>query len=82
MTLMSTPNADTATAALIKRLDLADAAPGAAELRARSYDLLHLDRGATVVDVGCGSGRAVAELVERGTRATGIDPSPTMLEAA
>jgi ubiquinone/menaquinone biosynthesis C-methylase UbiE len=34
------------------------------------------------VDVGCGAGRAVAELAERGVHAVGVDPSPWMLAAA
>jgi ubiquinone/menaquinone biosynthesis C-methylase UbiE len=61
---------------LIKRLDVADAQPGAAEVRTRTYDLLATGE---VVDVGCGSGRAVAEL---GEGALGVDPSEEMLTAA
>ncbi|MFL6188229.1 MAG: class I SAM-dependent methyltransferase, partial [Actinomycetes bacterium] len=59
--------------------------PGAAQLRQRSYDLLRLPRRATVVDVGCGTGRAVAELTEvaePGAHAIGVDPDPAMLAAA
>ncbi|MEU7865306.1 class I SAM-dependent methyltransferase [Dactylosporangium sp. NPDC049140] len=41
-----------------------------------------LDRGATMVDVGCGPGRAAAELAERGARAFGVDLDPAMLAAA
>ncbi|WP_191246895.1 methyltransferase domain-containing protein [Amycolatopsis deserti] len=67
---------------LISVLDAADALPGAAELRARTYELLHVAPGARVVDVGCGSGRAVAELTERGADCVGVDPSETMLTAA
>ena len=51
---------------LLRLLDVADAMLGAAELRARSYDLLRLSTGGRVVDVGCGAGRAVAELSQRG----------------
>ncbi|MFI6998180.1 methyltransferase domain-containing protein [Nocardia sp. NPDC050175] len=65
---------------LIERLDAVDAAPGAAELRAHSYDLL--DPAARVVDVGCGSGRAVAELAGRGAVPIGIDPSEQMIDVA
>ncbi|WP_344669328.1 methyltransferase domain-containing protein [Catenulispora yoronensis] len=36
----------------------------------------------TVVDVGCGGGRAVAELADRGARALGVDPDPVMIAAA
>lgn len=51
----STP-ADDPARALISLLDTADALPGAAELRARSYDLLNPSCGTCVVDVGCGTG--------------------------
>ncbi|HYN95695.1 MAG TPA: methyltransferase domain-containing protein [Pilimelia sp.] len=68
--------------ALIGALDAAEATPGASALRARSYQLLRLHPGATVVDVGCGTGRAVAELTEDGARAVGVDLDETMLAAA
>ncbi|WP_416976012.1 methyltransferase domain-containing protein, partial [Streptomyces sp. 4F14] len=55
---------------------------GAAELRSLSYDLLGTSAGRTMVDVGCGAGRAVAELADRGTRAVGVDPSERMLAVA
>ncbi|MEQ4722055.1 methyltransferase domain-containing protein [Nonomuraea sp. B19D2] len=67
---------------LIRMLDVADALPGAVALRARSYDLLTLPDGAAVVDVGCGAGRAVDELVERGMRAIGVDVSEKMIAVA
>ncbi len=67
---------------LIRKMDAADALPGAAALRTRSYELLDLPAGALVVDVGCGSGRAVAELAERGARAIGVDLSEQMIAAA
>src|SRR5262245_4787107 len=69
------------TADLLTRLDAIDAAPGAAELRARSYELLAPAPG-PVVDVGCGGGRVVAELTDRGIPAVGVDPSEEMLAAA
>lgn len=68
--------------ALIRALDAAETTPAAATLRARSYELLRLHPDATVVDVGCGTGRAVAELAEGGARAIGVDLDPTMLTAA
>lgn len=68
------------TDSLITLLDRADALPGAAELRARIYDLLY--PGSPVVDVGCGAGRAVAELDERGVRAIGVDIDEQMIAAA
>jgi SAM-dependent methyltransferase len=68
--------------ALIPLLDAVDAMPGAAELRARSYDLLDLISGTAVVDVGCGAGRAVAEMAERGARTVGVDVSEQMIAVA
>lgn len=39
-----------------------------------------LAQGASVLDLGCGSGRPVAQhMVERGLRVTGVDSSPTMI---
>lgn len=39
-----------------------------------------LAHGSQVLDLGCGSGRPVAQLmVERGLRVTGVDSSPTMI---
>ncbi|MCF1597691.1 methyltransferase domain-containing protein [Streptomyces muensis] len=70
------------TAAMLAVLDAADRMPSATRLRARSYELLSLLPGSTVVDVGCGAGRAVAELARRGVHAVGVDPSPWMLAAA
>ncbi|MER5796208.1 methyltransferase domain-containing protein [Streptomyces sp. NPDC001980] len=70
------------TEALLAVLDAADQMPDATRLRARSYELLSLVPGSTVVDVGCGAGRAVAELTGRGVHAVGVDPSPRMLAAA
>ncbi|RZU20500.1 methyltransferase family protein [Kribbella rubisoli] len=56
--------------------------PGAAELRAASYRLLGLKRGATCVDVACGAGHAVAELTCKGLKVTGIDADPDAIEVA
>jgi ubiquinone/menaquinone biosynthesis C-methylase UbiE len=72
----------TDTDTLIRVLDAAEAMPAAVRLRARSYELLRLPPGATVVDVGCGTARAVAELAEQGAHAIGVDLDPTMLAAA
>ncbi|MBE1607080.1 methyltransferase domain-containing protein [Actinopolymorpha pittospori] len=68
--------------ALVRVLEAVEALPGAAALRARSYDLLHLTSGAVAVDVGCGAGRAVAELTERGAAAVGVDVSDQMIAIA
>lgn len=71
--------ADMSTESLVDLLERAEDLPGVVALRARSYDLLRLDQGAVVVDVGCGSGRAVAELAERGAVPIGVDPDDAML---
>ncbi|KAF5990726.1 SAM-dependent methyltransferase [Streptomyces sp. WAC00263] len=71
-----------ATDGLIALLDAADRLPGAAGLRARSYELLGVAPGAAVVDVGCGAGRAVAELNEQGLKAVGVDPDERMIAVA
>ncbi|MBO2453507.1 methyltransferase domain-containing protein [Actinomadura barringtoniae] len=68
--------------ALIPLLDAVDATPGAAELRARSYELLGAAPGSLVVDIGCGAGCAVAELTDLGVRAVGIDLSEQMVAVA
>lgn len=67
---------------LVALLDAADRLPGAADLRARSYELLRLPSGAAVVDVGCGAGRAVAELTELGAGAVGLDVDQRMIDIA
>jgi ubiquinone/menaquinone biosynthesis C-methylase UbiE len=69
-------------AAMVALLDATEALPEAAPLRRHSYELLHAQRGRTVVDVGAGTGRAVAELTRAGVGAIGIDPSDMMLDIA
>ncbi|MFI6363243.1 methyltransferase domain-containing protein [Nocardia sp. NPDC050630] len=63
---------------LLTLLDAFDDLPQVRNLRERTYDAL----GDTVVDVGCGSGRAVGELAARGVRAIGIDLDPAVIEIA
>ncbi len=70
------------TEQLLARLDRADALPGAGDLREATYELLRCEPGDRVLDVGCGGGRAVAELCGRGVRAVGVDRDPGMLAAA
>jgi SAM-dependent methyltransferase len=59
-------------------LDALDDLPQARDLRERTYRGL----GGTVVDVGCGSGRAVGELAARGVRAVGVDRDPAVVGTA
>src|SRR5688500_5897046 len=80
--MTKTHSAHTDSATLIRMLDTAESMPGAVALRERGYELLKLKPDATVVDVGCGTGRAVAELAERGAKAIGVDLDPAMLTAA
>jgi ubiquinone/menaquinone biosynthesis C-methylase UbiE len=63
-------------------VDKMERLPQAMELREKSYQLLNGRPGQTAVDVGCGTGRAVADLTERGIRAVGIDFSQQMIEVA
>lgn len=70
------------TGTLSALLDAIDATPGATQLRARSYDLLPLDPGAAVVDVGCGTGQAVGEMRQRGACPVGIDADEEMVNLA
>ncbi|MEV5716574.1 methyltransferase domain-containing protein [Amycolatopsis mediterranei] len=63
---------------LLTLLDALDDRPQAVELRERTYSAL----GGVVLDVGCGSGRAVGELAARGVRAIGVDADPAMIETA
>ncbi|MEV6907260.1 methyltransferase domain-containing protein [Amycolatopsis sp. NPDC051071] len=72
----------TETDSLVALLDRVENLPEAAALRARSYDLLELRPGALAADVGCGAGRAVAEMAERGAKAVGVDLSEDMIDVS
>jgi ubiquinone/menaquinone biosynthesis C-methylase UbiE len=50
--------------------------------REPSYEPLEIRPGETALEVGCGAGRAVDELVARGAHAIGIDSSEQMLRTA
>jgi ubiquinone/menaquinone biosynthesis C-methylase UbiE len=41
-----------------------------------------LDRGSHVLEVGCGTGKLTAALVERGLRVEAVDPGPELVEIA
>ncbi|MGH3209624.1 MAG: methyltransferase domain-containing protein [Trebonia sp.] len=77
-----THTAYTDTDTLIRQLDAAEAVPAAARLRARSYQLLRLPPDGTVVDAGCGTARAVAELAGHAAHAIGVELDPGMVAAA
>jgi len=49
--------------------------------RERYFDLIPPPGGVTL-DVGCGEGRLSRDLAERGYDVTGVEPSPSLLEAA
>lgn len=53
-----------------------------ATINDRAIELLDLAPGESVLEIGCGPGRAVAELAGRGLRVTGTDPSPVMVAQA
>jgi SAM-dependent methyltransferase len=59
--------------AFLETLLAFDRRPDSVRLRRRSYELLQVERGSRVVDVGCGAGTAVAELAALGADAVGID---------
>lgn len=67
---------------LLATLDAADARPAAVKIRTRSYRLLGDLAGRTVLDAGCGAGRAVDELAGLGARAIGIDHDADMIAVA
>lgn len=51
-------------------------------LAQRLFDLLNAPAGASVIDIGCGTGNYTHFLAERGLRLTGLDPSERMLTEA
>jgi ubiquinone/menaquinone biosynthesis C-methylase UbiE len=80
MAVMSTdPSGGTDLVAL---LDRAENLPAVTALRTLSYQRLATAEGSRVVDVGCGTGRAVAELTDQGVHAIGLDPDETMIATA
>jgi SAM-dependent methyltransferase len=46
------------------------------------WDVLALEPGMALLDLGCGHGRIANRLAERGCRVTGLDTSPLFLERA
>ncbi|AHH21496.1 putative methyltransferase [Nocardia nova SH22a] len=78
----TTHDGPSADETLIRALDAAETLPTASELRAASYELLHLPPAGAVVDIGCGAGCAVSELTRRGYRAVGVDAGAPMIATA
>lgn len=70
------------TGLLVGFLDFFEQVPGMASLRQRSYELLGAPRGAPVVDVGCGTGTAVAEMAALGLGSIGLDASEQLVAVA
>jgi ubiquinone/menaquinone biosynthesis C-methylase UbiE len=67
---------------LLAFLDFFEKVPGILEMRQRSYQLLGDVTAKTVIDLGCGTGTAVAELAALGARACGVDASEHLLSVA
>jgi SAM-dependent methyltransferase len=51
-------------------------------LAPKMADFAGVEAGQRIVDVGCGPGALVAELVERGAHVSAVDPSPQFVAAA
>lgn len=74
---------DKAGAWIDQRQALATDGPGVSEAVWLDRFMARLPAGGSVLDVGCGSGRPVAEaLLSRGFRVTGIDSSPALIAHA
>ena len=72
-------------AAFVEYLDTVAALEAAKAYKRRSYELLRLQPGARVIDVGCGAGddvRAIAELVGGSGRVVGLDISEKLVRQA
>lgn len=74
---------ETETHPLAIFLDRVEKLPDVIERRRRSYELLQIEKGSVVADVGCGTGTAVfemAELVGPGVTPIGVDISEALVE--
>jgi ubiquinone/menaquinone biosynthesis C-methylase UbiE len=68
--------------AAVANLDFSESLPHLMQVRERTYELLSANSGDVVVDVGCGTGTVVGELVTRGLKAIGVDHSAQMVAVA
>ena len=55
---------------------------GYTELHQQVFDIVHAREGVTVLDLGCGTGKLTARMVEAGHPVTAVDFSGQMLQAA
>lgn len=55
---------------------------GYTELQQQIFDIVHAREGVTALDLGCGTGRMAARLLEAGHPVTAVDFSDNMLAAA
>ena len=55
---------------------------GYTELHDQIFDIVHAREGVTALDLGCGTGKLTARLLEAGHPVTGVDFSDNMLAAA
>jgi trans-aconitate methyltransferase len=51
------------------------------DLGLAAVELLHPEKGETIIDLGCGDGALTQKIAEAGATAIGIDSDPTMIEA-
>lgn len=67
---------------MVANLDFSESLPHLTPVRERTYELLSANSGDVVVDVGCGTGTVVGEMVTRGLKAIGVDLSTQMVAVA
>ena len=56
--------------------------PGNQRMNARAIELLDVEDGTRVLDLGFGGGLALEMLLDRGAQVTGADRAPSMVDAA
>ena len=75
-------DASKSAASLLDDLDRRDRLPSSIAVRARLYEMLEAQAGERIADVGCGTGKVVADLIEGGVDATGVDVSQQAITRA